>query len=909
MYSSLFSHHLEDNIPISIIPALPNRKQLIMVNETLESLFYGNDSTHQQLFLNLIKKAREKKYHEIFNEIQIDENKLFWRFKKISFIYLQEIPIHKIFIQKKHLYILQSIRNELISDSTDWVCLIDQKSIYMFSLSNNHLLIWSSIIPGLEELFLASLLLDNTRLTTLGDALRWDLIDQVKTQLISFLKRYIMKHLLKEIKEKSVIQRFILLTNMFSTIQKCILEIINNHLISISINEIDDFDLVSKQINNISYSMLISKLENIPTFDSLIEHFYNPLHSFTQTDNCWFLDLHLINFIEIPPQIYSEIKNQNIGGFFTPIELAETIVAYSFVNQQNLNRSITDIKIYDPAAGTGILLVFALEWILNSMMSHVSSGNSFIGLRRKILNSGIYGNDIDQNCIQISNIFFDLFCMKGLKKIDITKNLVQRDFIEFFISQSKSDQSLPKYDVILSNPPYLAFHSRFTKKSSLKNKLTTLQQLIPIFSGKRDNTYLLFLGICLQYFLTSNGVLSFVIDHSFLDLPSYGKIRHFILTNYNLYYVLANYNYKKTAVVDLSLLILRNRTKANHETIWQETLVRKPQRISQNHFLSQPNYMFRYLKAPLFFSRIQENSKQLGQIVYISCGLEYGSLLKTHFLSNKCKKNFYPVIDGSNGLQQSYILFWVPGLLNSYVRFDKNFEKQLQDSNQDISREKKKVIMISGNSDRFISPKIILRQTATKFIATLDDQKFFTLRNTHLIYRPIQPYSLLFILGIMNSSLGNWIGEYLNIIRKPKRKSSRYPQIRLNDLKTFPIVDIDRIEDRSIISQLETTVKECLKTGNKITLALTELWNIFQDSGDSFSSQRQFLRLCLSNEILKHYSLKEQLKRPKYWNIVIQKELSRLLNQKKVVDCLVFRLYGINKEDQQCIKELRNTIV
>lgn len=908
MQSSLYPLLLKNNIPVSLIPALPNRTQLNIILDTLESLIHNQDSTRYQFFLSLVEQIRKKDYNEIFYQNRINKSDLFWQFKKISFIYLQETPIHKLFSQKKYFYILQLIRNELISDPIDWVCLINQKSTYIFSLSNNHLLIWSPIISGLDELFLASILLDSTKLEALNDSLRWSLIDHVKTQLLGFLKQYMKKHLPKELKDKSIIHRFILLANTFTAIQNCLLEIINYQLISLPLKEINDLDKIYKQLSNINYPELISKLENIYFLDSLMEHFRQTVQSLTQINSYWFLDFHLIYLIEISSQIYSEVKYQKIGGFYTPVKLAEAIVAHSFAsfNQKKSIKTITSIKIFDPAMGTGILLVFALEWITNLMMSNALVENSFIDLRRKILISSIFGNDIDQDCIQICSIFLDLFCRIKLAKKRFACNLIQGDFIEFFVNQANTDKSLPKYDIILSNPPYLAFHSRFAKESSLKNELITLQRLLPIFSGKRDNTYLLFLGICLQYFLASNGVLGFVIDHSFLDLPSYARIRNFILSNYHLYYVLANYNYKKTAVVDLSLLILRNQTKSNHEIIWQESLERKPQRISQNHFLSHLNYIFRYQESPLFFSHIQEKSKPLGQLASISCGLEYGGLLKTHFLSDHAKKNFYPVIDGSNGLPQPYILFWVPGLANSYVRFDKKYEKQLQDSNQDVSKKKKKILMISGNSNRFITPKIILRQTATRFIATLDDQQFFSLRNTHLIYNPKQPYSLLLILGILNSSLGNWIGEHLNIIRKAKKTSSRYPQIRVNDLKTFPLIDIDAIDDDLIIIQLETTVKECLKIGNNIAVALTKLWNIFQDSGYSFTFQRQFLRYCLSNEILDHYSLKEQLEKPRIWNTVIEKELSRLLKQKEEIDFLVFKLYGISQKDQQFIKESRH---
>ena len=912
MQPSLRPPLLDINIPISIVPALPIREQLRIVQNTLESLIHELHSNHHQFFLGTIERSREKRYQEIFNENGAVRLELFWHYKKIGFIYLQETPVHKLFDEKNSIYILQSIRNELLSDSIDWVCLINQKSIYMFSLSTNHFLIWSPILDGLKELFLASILLDSTILDNLNDSSRWSLLDQVKTQLSRFLKRYFKKDSSSELKDKSVFQRFAMLMNTFTVVQKCLLENINNVLTSTSIEEFKDLKKMYTQICNISFSEFISELENNSSIVSLMEPskhqiLHKIVQNLAQIDCDWILDLHPVNLLEVAPQIYGKTEYRDTGGFYTPIVLAESITATTFkiFVQQKLVKPITNIKIFDPAMGTGILLVFALEWLTNLMMSNAVMEDSFIDLRRKILNSCLNGNDIDRDSILIGSSFLNLFCMCGLEKADVLLNSSNRDFIEFFITQISTNKSFPKYEIILSNPPYLAFHSRFTKKSLLKKELKALQQFLPVFSGKRDNTYLLFLGICLQYFLVSNGVVGFIIDHSFLDLPSYKKIRHFLLSNYHLHYVLANYSYRKIAVVDLSLLIFSHQTGSQQKTIWQETLLEQPQIISSNHFLAQPNYMFRYQETPNFLSRIQEKSVPLGKLVKITCGLEYGSLLKTDFLSTHANDNFYPVIDGSNGLPQPYFLFWVPGLTNSYVRFDKNYEKQLQDTNQNISRSNKRVLMISGSLERFLTPKIILRQTASKFIATLDRNQYLTLRNTHLIYYPEPPYSLLFILGILNSSLGNYIGEHLNIIRKPRNNSNRYPQIRLNDLKTFPIIDMKDLDDDSLIPQLETAVSECLKLGKSITEALTKLWDIFRNSGAQFRFQRQFLRACLNNNIVARLSSRKQLNKAKIWNTILQKELTGLSKLKEVIDSIVFRIYRINQKDQQIIKENR----
>ena len=480
-------------------------------------------------------------------------------------------------------------------------------------------------------------------------------------------------------------------------------------------------------------------------------------------------------------------------------------------------------------------------------------------------------------------------------------NLLNRNFVDYFIIQIETKRPFRKYDIILSNPPYLAFHSRFSKEFTFKKELKAFRKILPVFSGKRDNSYLVFLGICLQYILETNGATGFVIDHSFLDLPSYERIRQFILSNFHIHYVLSNYRYKKTAVVDLAALVFSKQRKSYSRTLWQENLATESQEILTDHFHSQPNYMFRYKEIPNFFAHIRENTIPLGEVVTITCGLEYGSLLKSHFLSSIEKENFYPCIDGSNGLSQPYILFWIPGLPNSFVRFDKEYEQQLYDSNQNISKTGKKVILISGNLERFFTQKIILRQTASKFVATLDDQRFLSLRNTHLILNPQEPYSLPVILGILNSSVGNWIGKYLNIIRTLGTKSSRYPQIRVNDLKTFPIIDINKINDNSLLPQLELAVKDSLKIGDRISTVLVKIWNVCKDSDVQFSSQRKFLRACFSKGLFE--MLPRDIESIKTLKTTFQDELENLLRLTKKIDSIIFRIYDIGQEDQQLFLE------
>jgi hypothetical protein len=550
--------------------------------------------------------------------------------------------------------------------------------------------------------------------------------------------------------------------------------------------------------------------------------------------------------------------------------------------------------------GTGIILIFALEWLVNSNIENYTIKKSLTSLRFEILDKNIFGYEVDENALTIGSTIIQNFC--GIKSHhEINRgNFLISNFIDSTLDKIKNNDKFRQFNIILTNPPYVAFHSRFTKKVLSQKELRSLHEILPVFSGKRDNLYLIFMGICLKYLLReTDGIIGIVIDHSFLDLPTYAQIRKYILKKYSLNFVLEKYNYYQAAV-DLSILIIETRLKkALRRTIWQDEFSKVPKLINTKHFNFPPHYMFLYRKTPPFLPRILEKSIHLEDIASLSCGLEFGALLKSDFLSpNKKDNTWYRVIDGSNGIPDQYILFWISGLVNSYVRFDKNYERQLVENKRNISKTNKKVLLISGNIERFQKPKIILRQTASRFIATYDDQQLLSLRNTHLIYSVKQPYSIYSVLAILNSSLGNWIGEHMNIIRKEGVK--RYPQIRLSSLKKFPIRRLMETDDHHLILHIESITKKCLRIGDKITGSLVKIWELFQTSGIiKFTNQRQFLRQCF-NERLSFSSLTKINTEIAETTIgSLRSNLNELDQHKAVLDDLIFKLYGISKNEQK----------
>ncbi|MHA1332301.1 MAG: TaqI-like C-terminal specificity domain-containing protein, partial [Candidatus Hodarchaeales archaeon] len=224
--------------------------------------------------------------------------------------------------------------------------------------------------------------------------------------------------------------------------------------------------------------------------------------------------------------------------------------------------------------------------------------------------------------------------------------------------------------------------------------------------------------------------------------------------------------------------------------------------------------------------------------------------------------------------------------------------------NKNISRTGKKVILISGNIERFHKRKIILRQSAKQFIGIIDDKKYLTLRNTHVLYDVQSPYSLEFILGFLSSSLANWIGINLNIIRSSGK--NRYPQIRLNDLEILPIPDLKRIntERENLVKELEIVVKNARSIGDQISSLLTSIWEKLSEAErNHFKSQRKFIKFCFEGIIKKEQKLsveKQNLIEPLLKNIAnFQQKLEALENK---INSIVFEIANITSDERKIIE-------
>jgi len=200
-----------------------------------------------------------------------------------------------------------------------------------------------------------------------------------------------------------------------------------------------------------------------------------------------------------------------------------------------LDEKLKNIKILDPACGSGAFLNKAADILLNihkavheKKYENDTTLNPYfddIESRRKILIENIYGVDLNKESIEITKLsLFLKVCKKGLKLPNIDKNIQCGNSLidnskftdKPFVWEAKFKEVLDNggFDIIIGNPPYGAKLSkdvqRYLNEKYIKGGSETAISFI-----KLSNTKL----------LKDNGNFGFIIPKSFTFASNYKYIR------------------------------------------------------------------------------------------------------------------------------------------------------------------------------------------------------------------------------------------------------------------------------------------------------------------------------------------------------------------------------------------------
>ncbi len=302
------------------------------------------------------------------------------------------------------------------------------------------------------------------------------------------------------------------------------------------------------------------------------------------------------------------------------------------------NISPEDIKLIDPCMGSGHILVYAFDVL---MQIYLSQGYTERDAAVKIIENNIFGADIDKRAYQLS--YFALmmkgrasdrrFLTRGVKPnlcnfqeldvintanlngilVDFAKQFINADTYGSLLETQKFDINelaalidefeediftygyreilskmltvyrilSQKYDVVVTNPPYLG-SSRFPS--------ALLDYVNNNFSEEKTDLSMAMLRKSIDTFAKANGFVAYITTSSWFFLSSFEKMRSYIINNYQF-----------DSIVDYGTELFDGKVGHNPIVSWVTQKV-KPYRPIKAVRLVDYCYSRRDEKEPEFFN-------------------------------------------------------------------------------------------------------------------------------------------------------------------------------------------------------------------------------------------------------------------------------------------------------------------
>jgi methylase of polypeptide subunit release factors len=213
------------------------------------------------------------------------------------------------------------------------------------------------------------------------------------------------------------------------------------------------------------------------------------------------------------PGVSEELTNKTLGSYYTPQYIARFFARY--LQEHTPPREFREMKIVDPACGSGIFLRTALELRCDPLdsLARVGLPGSF---------ESILGLDVDPSACEATKLSLSLLYLVLTDSFPSSLNIQARDAIEFV--QSESD-AIGAFGAVMANPPYIRWESQ---TSAWQERAS---EYLGELSEGRVDAYAVLLKVGLDL-LRPGGFAMYVLPHTFLYANSTRQLRKLIATKF-----------------------------------------------------------------------------------------------------------------------------------------------------------------------------------------------------------------------------------------------------------------------------------------------------------------------------------------------------------------------------------------
>ena len=440
------------------------------------------------------------------------------------------------------------------------------------------------------------------------------------------------------------------------------------------------------------------QLENAPELLLLMEKSPDPGH-----------------FLELVMDHCSKNKRKDEGTFYTPNLVAEKMFRRAlkvFRKNDPSAESLLDIKVLDPACGSGEFILAALKVLLEEFRK-LQPDIPVNTIAERIIKHNLYGIDCNADAIKLLGSRLKIYGNSG-------GNFIVKDVLEYSNAAACFQKDI-KFDLVIGNPPYVSYGLRNVGKLD-KFRSVELRKRFPFSAEYKITLYALFIEFALNS-TVQNGVHSFIVPDSFLCGQYFTKLRNFMLKNSSLEcFYLVKQKLFQAMPGSLVIYIVSKNFPAEGHTFQTFLLDEKScfdlpesgynmlqSSLSENH-----RQRFRLFFDRRVHKRITQMEKEsvckLGDLLEISSGLiaKHGksSIIADHAAGSQWKSG---LVSGKEITTDGKI-----NSLGNYINADPAM----------IKSGLKKI--------DYSQPKLLIRQTGDRIISAVDRHGLLVLNNIHV---------------------------------------------------------------------------------------------------------------------------------------------------------------------------------
>ena len=542
--------------------------------------------------------------------------------------------------------------------------------------------------------------------------------------------------------------------------------------------------------------------------------------------------------IELKPEV------RKAGGvYYTPEYIVDYIVENTVGEKikGKTPKEIANIKIVDPACGSGSFLIGAYKYLLNYHREYYSKqgkkkflgskedaitedGELALWVKKQILINNIFGVDIDSNAVEVTKLSLLLKCMENETPASIMNNqslfneralpsldenikcgnsLIGNDFYsggdslnidietQYKINCFDWDKEFSSifksggFDIVIGNPPYGA-ELMDIERDYLERK----------YSLNNTNTAALFIGLS-KHLLKDKGVNGFIIPKSFIYASNWESSRELIINDLQEL-VDCGKVWKEVKLEQVIIMFCNNSEINNYKASERnENNIITVGKIDKKTFREFGFYLNAVSNEELNIAYKMISSKKT---VNDFCINRRGVGEQKHCVEEiNTKKEYYKVLGGKNISR-----YYFPDNVKKYI------------SKEYIKDDKAFIEKNSILAQRIVSyteipkPSIAIRAIPSDIINSLN--KYLLVDTINQLSNRSE-YSTYFILSILNSKLISWYAyrfiysKAIMTMQFDNPTTSRIP---------MPSVDLTKKSDKEVHDKLVKLVDNIIAINKKL---------------------------------------------------------------------------------------------